>query len=51
MGYLRFLFVSIVALAAVLYGLPGYSQSSEGRITGKVMDETGAPVPGAPVTP
>ena len=50
MGYRRFPFVSILALAAVLYGLPGYSQSSKGRITGKVSDTLGAPVPGAPVT-
>ena len=46
----RFSFLSFVVLAAVLYGLPGYSQSSEGRITGKVSDTLGALVPGAAVT-
>jgi len=50
MGYRRVPFVCIVALAAVLYGVPGYPQSSEGRITGKVSDESGAAVPGASVT-
>ena len=45
----RFSFLSFVVLAAVLYGLPGYSQSSEGRITGKVSDTLGALVPGAAV--
>ena len=46
----RFSFLSFVVLAAVLYGLPGYSQSSKGRITGKVSDTLGALVPGAAVT-
>ncbi|MGH6689376.1 MAG: TonB-dependent receptor [Gammaproteobacteria bacterium] len=48
-GYRRFPFVSIVTLAAVLYGLPGYSQTSEGRITGTVRDELAAPVQAATV--
>ena len=48
-GMGRFSFLSFVVLAAVLYGLPGYSQSSEGRITGKVSDTLGALVPGAAV--
>jgi iron complex outermembrane receptor protein len=42
--------VSILALAAVLYGLPGYSQTSEGRVTGTVRDELAAPVQAATVT-
>ena len=46
----RFSFLSFVALATVLYGLPGYSQSPEGRIIGNVSDESGAAVPGAAVT-
>ena len=50
MSYRRFPFVSILTLATVLYGLPGYSQSLEGRITGNVRDESGAAVPGAAVT-
>ena len=49
-GMGRFSFLSFVVLVAVLYGLPGYSQSSEGRIAGKVSDTLGALVPGAAVT-
>jgi len=42
-------FVIALALAAVLYGAPGFSQST-GRIAGVVRDTTGAPIPGATIT-
>ena len=45
---LRNQFLMTVALAAVLYGAPAYTQ--DGRLSGVVRDTTGAGVPGATVT-
>ena len=39
-----------VALTAVLYGAPAYSQAQDGRISGVVRDASGATVPGVIVT-
>src|SRR5262249_54429429 len=39
-----------VALVAVVYGVPAYSQSPEGRISGVVRDASGAVTPGATLT-
>src|SRR5262245_14846611 len=40
----------LVALAAVLYGVPAFSQATNGTVTGAVRDATGAALPGATVT-
>ena len=45
---LRNQFLMTVALAAVLYGAPAYTQ--DGRLSGVVRDTTGAGVPGATLT-
>lgn len=50
MSSLRRRLLSIVAFAAVLYGLPAQPQSPDGRLSGVARDTTGAAVPGATVT-
>ena len=43
-------FLTLAALAAVLYGAPAYAQQAGSRITGVVRDARGAAVSGATVT-
>jgi iron complex outermembrane recepter protein len=47
---LRHRFTMLVALAAVLYGGPAFSQATDGSVSGLVRDATGAALPGATVT-
>ena len=46
----RIRLMMFVALAAVLSGVPAFSQPTDGRISGVVRDPSGAAVPGATVT-
>jgi iron complex outermembrane receptor protein len=46
----RDLFAMLIAVIAVLYGVPAHSQGAEGRLSGVVRDATGAAVPGATLT-
>lgn len=40
----------IVALALAVLGVPVRSQTADGRLTGRIVDDTGAPLPGVTVT-
>ncbi|HEY3119513.1 MAG TPA: TonB-dependent receptor [Vicinamibacteria bacterium] len=46
----RDLFAMLIAVIAVLYGIPAHSQGAEGRLSGVVHDASGAAVPGATLT-
>jgi iron complex outermembrane receptor protein len=47
---LRHRFTLLVALAALLWGGPAFSQATDGSVTGTVRDATGAALPGTTVT-